>query len=132
MYRFCFVLLLFSFCCLLHRQKSLRSISKIEQFQCKSLPKNNNACLTRQHFLFKGWLTGAFDYDKKMSFAPNSSSRKKSFKTFPNERDLMNCARLTREKPIRFVWQNRRKIWSSYHFPLLVKKFHLLQRLHHK
>ena len=46
----------------------------------------------------------------------------------PNKRDLGNWARLTREKPIRFDWQNQRKIWSCYHLPLLVKKLHLLQR----
>ena len=34
----------------------------------------------------------------KMSFVPNSSRRKKSFKKCPNERNLVNCARLTRKK----------------------------------
>ena len=62
-----------------------------------------------------------------MYFVIISGRRKKSFKKCPNERALINWARFHAKKPIRYGWQNERKIWSSYHLPLLVKKCHLLQ-----
>ena len=59
---------------------------------------------------------------QKISLVTNSSRRKKSFTKCPNERVLVNWARFSNEKPIRFDLQNRRKIWSCYHLPLLVKR----------
>ena len=57
---------------------------------------------------------------------PNRSCRRKeSFKKCPNERDLVNWARVIHEKPVWFDWQNQSKLWSSYHLPLLVKEIHL-------